>query len=126
MKITHIEKLEDEIEDIKDYDICTPLPCGFEFAEVLIFAKVNNYIPERPAPVCSNPDSPLFSDCGDPSEIDYTLKGFIRFEPDRVGKSGDPEGLMIELTDEQLSEIDEHFDILPEIEREFLKRNMED
>ncbi len=126
MKITHIEKLEDEISDIKDYDICIPLPDGFEFAEVLIFAKVNNYRPERPAPETRNPDNPMYYDSGDPSEIDYTLKGFIRFEPDRIGKSGDMEGLMIELTDEQLNEIDEHFDILPEIEREYLKKNMED
>ena len=26
--------------------------------------------PGRPAPVCSNPSSPLFSDSGDPAEID--------------------------------------------------------
>ena len=126
MKITHIEKFKDETSDMSDYDICVLLPDGFDFAEILIFAKVDYYTPERPAPFCSNPDSPLFSDPGDSSEIDYTLKGFIRFEPDRVGKSGDPEGLMIELTEEQLQEIDEHFDILPEVEREYLKKNMGD
>lgn len=27
--------------------------------------------PERPAPACSNHDSPAFSDSGDPADIDY-------------------------------------------------------
>lgn len=37
--------------------------------ESRILADVN-YLPERPAPPCSNPDSPAFSDSGDPDELE--------------------------------------------------------
>ena len=36
--------------------------------------KVRGYRPSRPAPACSNPDSPLYSDPGDDAEIsDYDV-----------------------------------------------------
>ena len=31
--------------------------------------EVEGFIPERPAPPCTNPSSPLYSDCGDPAEF---------------------------------------------------------
>ena len=37
-----------------------------------ILIDVLKYGPERMAPPCSNPDSPNFSDSGDPAEIDFT------------------------------------------------------
>ena len=35
--------------------------------------EIESYIPGRPVPPCSNPDSPSFSDPGDTEEIDYNL-----------------------------------------------------
>jgi hypothetical protein len=46
----------------------------FEYTSNLIFgATVTcDYLPGRPAPVCSNPDDPRYSDPGDNPEIDIS------------------------------------------------------
>jgi len=43
------------------------------------------YTPGRPAPACSNPDSPLYSDPGDPSE--FTPR-YLRWEATEGGEIG--------------------------------------
>jgi hypothetical protein len=43
--------------------------------------------------------------------LEYRLKGCIRFEPDTINKIGDPEGLIITLSDDQLREIDDYYNI---------------
>jgi hypothetical protein len=40
------------------------------FTDLFLVIKVYGYKPARPAPACNNPDSPLFSDCGDDAEWD--------------------------------------------------------
>ena len=40
---------------------------------VVILIDVTHYSPERPAPPCSNPSSPAYSDPGDDEEIEYEL-----------------------------------------------------
>ena len=45
-------------------DIKYELPGGITRIEI------RGFNPGRPAPVCSNPDSPLFSDMGDDADID--------------------------------------------------------
>ena len=84
---------------------------GFEFPELIISVEITDYKPERPAPFCRNPDDPRFYDDGDPEEVDYTLKGFLRFEPDNVDEYGGATGLLLELTPDQLVEIRDHFEL---------------
>jgi hypothetical protein len=46
---------------------------SYDFGEDLGELKVQvvaKFTPGRPAPPCSNPNSPLFSDSGDPAEIE--------------------------------------------------------
>ena len=87
------------------YEVFADLPddnCG----EVIVGAEITHYVPPRPAPACSNPSSPLYSDTGEPGECDYRLKGFIRIE-----SAGDAEPFMIELTEDQLHAIESHYEL---------------
>ena len=43
--------------------------------EVTIFIEVCHFTGSRPAPACSNPDSPAFSDCGD--DCDYDAEYYL-------------------------------------------------
>lgn len=36
------------------------------------------YLPGRPAPACSNPDSPAFSDSGDPDELEIVRAVIVK------------------------------------------------
>ena len=39
---------------------------------------VINYTPARHSPICSNPSSPFYSDCGDDAEFDtYVVKNLL-------------------------------------------------
>jgi hypothetical protein len=49
------------IKDSKDFEFT-------DYHEFEIEIKVTGFTPERPAPACSNHDSPAFSDCGDSAE----------------------------------------------------------
>ena len=39
--------------------------------EIEVEVRVLSYTPDRPAPACSNPSSPAFSDPGDPGEVEF-------------------------------------------------------
>lgn len=54
-----------------------------------IIVDVIDYTPARPAPSCSNPSDPAYSDSGDPEEIDFVLyledsAGNIQVVPDSL------------------------------------------
>lgn len=61
-----------------------------------------SYAPERPAPPCSNPSSPAYSDPGDPEEIE-------------ILEAREPNGLVLELTDA------ENEQAIKAIRKEFLR-----
>ena len=47
---------------------------SFDFStyfELEIEIDVSSYTPYRPPPPCSNPDSPMYSDCGDDEEMEW-------------------------------------------------------
>ncbi|HLE57238.1 MAG TPA: hypothetical protein VJB15_09155 [Rhodothermia bacterium] len=47
--------------------------------------EVTAYVfPGRPAPACSNPDSPAFSDAGDPPEVDIQAVRVIERKGDTI------------------------------------------
>lgn len=83
-----------------DIDIILQLP-EENYCEVIIIAGVSRYVPERPQPHCLAPGTALYADDGDCAECDYTLHGFMRFIPDKKN----PQGFMIDLTDEQIRKI---------------------
>ncbi len=49
-----------------------PIPVTYTCPQCACHQSVD-VIPSRPAPPCSNPDSPAFSDSGDPGEVDQTV-----------------------------------------------------
>ena len=50
-------------------------------SETELFIQVRDFVPSRPAPACSNPDSPAFSDCGDDAEYDeFSIHMVIRHD----------------------------------------------
>jgi len=49
-----------------------------DLTEIEVEVKVTHFIPYRPAPACSNPDSPKFSDSGDDEEMEYDLSFVCR------------------------------------------------
>jgi len=51
-----------------DFDFITELKLNNGNFDILV--QVTGFKPSRPAPPCSNPDSPAFSDCGDDPEFD--------------------------------------------------------
>ena len=98
----------------------------FEFPELIISAEITDYYPGREAPYVRDPDHPSFSDDGDPEEIEYKLHGFLRFDPDNVDEYGDPTGLLLELTQDQLLEINRHFELDLQIMDEARERFLEE
>ncbi len=44
---------------------------------IIVEVWVDTFTPERPAPCCSNPDSPSFSDSGDSEEIEFEILAVI-------------------------------------------------
>jgi len=53
---------------------------NFEFETSMEFdvhVEVEGFVPERPAPACSNPDDPRYSDSGDPAEWDKYTAYFV-------------------------------------------------
>ena len=58
------------------------------------FIDVLHYSPERPAPICKNPNDPVYTDAGDPEEIEYDLYLILEknvwnddlkvFEPEKI------------------------------------------
>ena len=64
-----------------------------------LLIEVDGFTPSRPAPVCNNPSSPLFSDCGDdPDFEEYRVYAIL---------NDDGEETFTELSDDMLSEIEE-------------------
>ena len=53
----------------------------------LIRFRITHFVPVRPAPYCSDPSNPRYSDCGDEEEIEYEpisicgTDGTIRLSP---------------------------------------------
>lgn len=45
----------------------------------------------RPAPPCSNPDSPLFSDSGDPDEVELRFSARVSGTPGEIQEASGPE-----------------------------------
>lgn len=89
----------------------------FKNSYVEIFINVKNYIPTRPAPICSNPSSPAFSDCGDDPEFeDYTANILILTEQGQIFFVPLPDDLHDVLETEIIDEIfkrgDKHYWIL--------------
>ena len=70
--------------------------------------EITGYTPSRPAPACSNPSSPIFSDDGDPAEFEE-IKAVLNI----AGK------LEIELTEDQADAIYDVFCV--QIERDYLE-----
>ena len=50
-----------------------------DYEDFEIVFKVTGFKPARPAPPCSNPDSPAFSDCGDDGESG-DIEAYFRFD----------------------------------------------
>jgi hypothetical protein len=63
-----------------DFDFSTELKLDNGNFDILV--QVSGYLPTRPAPPCSNPDSPAFSDCGDDPEFDE-YKAHFYFKTDQ-------------------------------------------
>ena len=72
-----------------------------------VLTTIEGYTPSRPAPACSNPSSPIFSDDGDPAEFEE-IKAVLNI----AGK------LEIELTDDQADAIYDVFSV--QIERDYI------
>ena len=63
-----------------------------------MLVEVRGYFKKaRPAPKCSNPDSPAFSDSGEPAEADLTEAFFIKQTSNFTDR--------IKLSDEMLAEL---------------------
>ncbi|HUU86385.1 MAG TPA: hypothetical protein VMX17_01360 [Candidatus Glassbacteria bacterium] len=41
--------------------------------EIGLLVEITYYLPDRPAPACSNPSSPAYSDPGDDAELEFVL-----------------------------------------------------
>jgi len=57
-----------------------------DLTEVEVEVKVSSYTPYRPAPDCSNPDSPKFSDPGDDEDFDWELVFILRDSGNKIIK----------------------------------------
>jgi hypothetical protein len=62
---------------MKGQDFEFTMTKSFSNSEVEIFVQVKNFTPERPAPACSNPSSPLYSDSGDSAEFEDLIINMI-------------------------------------------------
>jgi len=58
-----------------------------DLPEIEVEVDVTHYTPYRPAPYCSNPDSPKFSDSGDDEELEYDLSFVFRGEDKKIMKT---------------------------------------
>lgn len=85
------------------------MPIEFKNMEAEIFIQVENFTPSRPAPICSNHDSPNYSDCGDDCEFDeYTAHLVYVLESGRMFFLEIPEGMLDFYFDKIIDEIFEH------------------
>ena len=94
------------IRNSKDFDF-------IDYHEFEIEVKVTGFTPERPAPACSNHDSPAFSDCGCPAEwSDVTM--FFHLKKERfnneTNKTEVKEELIVPVPDEIVNFLLENYD----------------
>jgi hypothetical protein len=84
-----------------DFDFISSLKLDNGNFDVLI--QVKGFTPTRPAPPCNNPDSPLFSDCGDDPEFDEYIVHFY-FMKNQVFFMEVPEDLL-DIMEEEIYEM---------------------
>jgi hypothetical protein len=91
---------------MKGYNFEFTMSKSFPNAEVEIFIQVKDFTPERPAPACSNPSSPAYSDCGDSAEFgDYFVHMMIMTEQGKIFFIPLPDDLFALLEEEIIEEI---------------------
>jgi hypothetical protein len=74
--------------------------------------RVTRFDPGRPAPACSNPDSPAFSDPGDPEEIEFgvfPVRGSKKRREREISNDLSAE-IEEEITDKALGEMHEYLE----------------
>lgn len=101
------------MRELKRKSMFTFSDCGL-IPGVEVEIEVLSYTPERPAPYCSNPDSPSYSDCGDDPEGEY--RAFIL-----IGTH------YIEFSDDMYDEYDQEiFGMLEEHGNDYLEGQYQD
>ncbi len=89
-----------------DYEMIVSLPDD-NYCEVIIVMNIIHYSPEREKP-SAVPGTAAWADDGDAEECEYNIvKGFLRFAPDAINK----EGFTVDLTDEQIQNIINYFEV---------------
>ncbi len=93
-----------------DYEMIVSLPDD-NYCEVIIVVNIIHYSPEREKPAAV-PGTAAWADDGDSEECEYDIvKGFLRFAPDAKNE----EGFTVDLTDEQIQNIINYFEIKNQI-----------
>ena len=89
-----------------DYEMIVSLPDD-NYCEVIIVVNIIHYSPPREKPAAV-PGTAAWADDGDSEECEYDIvKGFLRFAPDAKNK----EGFTVNLTDEQIKNIINYFEV---------------